>query len=346
MKKNVFLVLLLLASVTWVGAQQMLPQEDPFRVQVGGYLAADYIKTEVDGRYPDGTFENPLMGLLMSGQLAPQISFMTEATYYDENRFDLNQAWLSFQASEYFDAKLGLYVVPFGQFNENNLPHQTDTVNPPLNIEYLFPFTWRDIGATGSGSISGLEYVVYLGNGLSEGEFLSSGQQFRDNNRNKSWGGRLDLALGDGFSVGYSYYRGKYDDADSRDRILQAGTAIWSTSDYYIKAEYTHSRSETPDPFAAAEGWGYYIQTAMVWKNFRPVVSYQVVKYDDTFHGPGFEGPDTPGEGFHLDRTRWALGAVFMFAQNAYLKLEYDFNREKDVEIKNDAWLVQVAVGF
>jgi hypothetical protein len=35
-----------------------------------------------------------------------------------------------------------------------------------------------------------------------------------------------------------------------------------------------------------------------------------------------------------------------MFAQNAFLKLEYDFNREKDVEIKNDTWLVQVAVGF
>ena len=42
MKKNTFLVLLLLASVTWVGAQQMLPQADPFRVQVGGFLAADY----------------------------------------------------------------------------------------------------------------------------------------------------------------------------------------------------------------------------------------------------------------------------------------------------------------
>jgi hypothetical protein len=194
--------------------------------------------------------------------------------------------------------------------------------------------------------VSGLEYTVYLGNGLSEGEFLSDGQQFRDNNRNKGWGGRLNLALGDGLSVGYSYYRGKYDDENSRNRILQAGTAAWTTSDFYIRAEYNHSRSETPEPFADAVGWGYYIQTAMVWKNFRPVASYQVVKYEDAFHGPGFAGPDTPGEGFNLDQTRWAVGAVFQFARNAYLKLEYDFNREKDAEIKNDAWFVQVAVGF
>jgi len=41
MKKYIFLVLLLLASATWAGAQQMLPQTDPFRVRVGGYLAAD-----------------------------------------------------------------------------------------------------------------------------------------------------------------------------------------------------------------------------------------------------------------------------------------------------------------
>ncbi len=346
MKKNTFLVLLLLACVTWAGAQQMMPQTDPFRVQVGGYLAADYHKSEESGPYPDGTFQNPLLGLLLSGQLAPQVSFMTEASYYNGDRFDLNQAWLGFQASQHFYAKLGLFVVPFGQYNENNLPHQTDTVNPPLNIEYLFPFTWRDVGVTGGGSVSGLEYVLYLGNGLSEGEFLSSGQQFRDNNRDKGWGGRLALALGEGLSVGYSYYRGKYDDADSRDRILQAGTAAWTTSDFYVTVEYNHSRSETPEPFADAVGWGYYIQTAMIWKSFRPVVSYQVLKYDDTFHGPGFEGPDAPGEGIHMDRTRWALGAVFMFAPNAYLKFEYDFNREKDLEIKNDAYLLQVAVGF
>jgi hypothetical protein len=346
MKKIKYLCLMFSVLSSLAQAQQMPQQQDPRRVQVGGYLAADYARSEEYGQYPDGSFGNPLAGLLLSGQLVSRVSFMTESTYYYGDEFDINQAWLGFQASQYFDAKLGLFIVPFGQFNENNLPHQTDTVTFPLHIEYLFPLTWRDIGVSGSGTVSGLNYVIYLGNGLAEGEYLYSGQQFQDNNRNKGWGGRLDLVLGEGFSAGYSYYRGKYDDADSRYRVLQAGTAAWTTSDFYIKAEYTHSRSENPSPFEDSVGWGYYIQTAMVWKSFRPVVSYQALKYDDTFHGPGFEGPETPGEGFHLEQTRWALGAVFMVAPNAFIKLEYDFNREKDLEIKNDAWFVQVAVGF
>jgi hypothetical protein len=342
MKKIIYLGFFLIVCSSLAAAQMPL-QQDPLRVKVGGYLAADYAKSEAGGLYPEGTFQNPLIGVLMSGQLASGITFQTEASYYSDHRFDINQAWLGVQASEGFDAKLGLYVVPFGQFNENNLPYQIDTVNFPLNIEYLYPATWRDIGVTGGGTVSGARYVLYLGNGLAEGEYLTSGQQFRDNNRNKGWGGRLDLELSEGFSAGYSYYRGKVDDANSRFLVMQAGTVSWTTSDFYIKVEYNHSKSETPDPFADAVGWGYYIQSAMIWKNFRPVVSYQVLKYDDAFHGPGFEGPDSPGEGIHLDRTRWALGAVLMFAPNAYLKFEYDFNREKNLEIKNDTYLLQGA---
>ena len=233
MKNALVFGFLVFACVTLeAGAQQMMPQVDPFRVQVGGYLAAEYAKSEAEGLDPEGTFGNPLAGVVLSGQLAQRVSFTTEASFYHWNSFDLNQAWLSFQASEYFNAKLGLFIVPFGFYNENNLPHQMDTVTLPLNIVYLFPLTWRDVGVSGSGMVSGLEYAVYLGNGLSEGEYLSDGQQFRDNNRNKGWGGRLNLALGDGLSVGYSYYRGKYDDDNSRYRTMQAGTAAWTTSDY------------------------------------------------------------------------------------------------------------------
>ena len=112
MKKNKYLFLFLIVFSSLARAQQMLPQQDPFRVKAGGYLAADYHKSEEFGPYPDGTFENPLLGLLMSGQLAPQVSFMTEASYYDGDRFDLNQAWLGFQASQYF-----FYV--FKRFNRD-----------------------------------------------------------------------------------------------------------------------------------------------------------------------------------------------------------------------------------
>ncbi len=340
-----FGLLLILVGSSWSQVPYPAPVETS-RVQVGGYLAADYAKSEEEGLFPKGTFQNPLVGFTLTGHLAPQITFQTEASFYDGNSFDIHQAWIGLQASQYLNVKAGLYVVPFGQFNENNLPHQTDTINFPLSIEYLFPNTWRDIGVMASGNISGLLYTAYLGNGLYEESSLDSGQQFRDNNRNKAWGGRLEVTLDQGFSLGYSYYKGKYDDADSRNQIMQAATAAWMTADFYVKAEYNHAKLETPDEFDDGTAWGYYIQTVMIWKGFRPVVSYQVLNYDDSFHGPGFAGPGQPGLGISEEKTRWALGAVVALAQNAYLKFEYDFNREKNLEIKNDTYLIQVTVGF
>jgi hypothetical protein len=338
-------VLVVLFSTLAFGQTYPVPQE-PERISVNGYLAGEYAKSQSEGSLPLGSFQNPLLGLLLSGQPGPRITYQAEAAFSHGDRFDIRQAWLRVQTASYLDLKLGLFVVPFGQFNESNLPHLTDTINLPLNIAYLFPNTWRDIGVTASGTISGLQYAAYIGNGLAEGESLDSGQQFKDNNRNKAWGARLGFALEEGISADYSYHRGKYDDADSRDQIMQAAAAAWNTQDFYIRIEFDHARLETPDEFADGEAWGYYIQTAMIWRNFRPVASYQVLDYDDAFHGPGFTGAGTPGEGITQKKTRWALGAVISFAPGAYFKFEYDINREKDQEIENNMFLFQVAVAF
>ncbi len=336
---------MIFCSALAYGQGYPVPQE-PERISVSGYLAGDFAKSQPEGPYPRGTFHNPLLGLLLSGQPGPRLTYQAEVAFSGGDRFDIRQAWLGLQTASYLDLKLGLFVVPFGRFNESNLPHQTDTINLPLNIAYLFPGTWRDIGVTANGSISGLQYAAYIGNGLAEGEDLTRGQQFQDNNRNKAWGARLGFELEGGISADYSYHRGKYDAADSRNQIMQAAAAAWTTQDFYLRIEFDHARLETPDEFDDGEAWGYFIQTAMIWRNFRPVASYQVLDYEDAFHGPGFAGPDTPGDGIAQKRTRWALGAVISFAPGAYFKFEYDFNREKDQEIENDMFLFQVAVAF
>jgi hypothetical protein len=75
-------------------------------------------------------------------------------------------------------------------------------------------------------------------------------------------------------------------------------------------------------------------------------VSYQHFDYEDPFHGEGFLDPLFPGLGISDERERWSLGLVYNLSQTAFLKLEYQFNREKEVEEKNDMLLVQAAVSF
>jgi hypothetical protein len=241
---------------------------------------------------------------------------------------------------------MGLYVVPFGYYNESNLPHQQLYINFPLNIEYLIPLTWRDIGLAAGGQALGLDYTAWFGNGLADGEYPYKAQQIKDNNANKSWGARLQWSPDPRVGVAYSYYRGKYDDANSRYRVMQAAHGYWITQDFEIVYEYTHSKTENPDGFDHGTGYGYYGHLAFIWRTFRPFVSYQKLDYSDSLRGPGYEGPDMPGEGISVNRTRWAVGAYINLAQNVFFKFEYDFNREQDFEIKDDTWMFQIALSF
>lgn len=316
------------------------------QVKTGGYVSMEYADGQEEGEYSQGTFQNPLLGLILSGQFSPKMSFLAEATLAQGERIDISQAWLGLQGSRYFNFRLGLYMVPFGRFNEINLPHLTQFINPPLHAEYLFPFIWRDLGILASGMVSGVSYSVYLGNGLAEQESLSAGQQFRDNNRNKCLGGRFGLVLSEGFETTYSFYRGKYDEEGSRNLTLQAVTADWNADAFRVVFEYTKADMQHPDDYSDGKANGFYLQTMLNIGSLQPVISYQSLKYEDEFHGLGFGGKDIPGVGILEDKTRWTLGLVYTLSENVYLKFEYDFNREKETEIKNNLLLCQMALGF
>lgn len=338
----------ILIIVFVLGTGQLFAQVAPQRpqLQIQGYAAADYSKSQPDGLAPDGTFGNPLLGILFSGQISQRVRFMSEASYYSDNALDLNQAWAGVNMSRYLDLRLGLYLVPFGYYNERNLPHEQLYINFPLNIAYLIPLTWRDIGLAAGGQALGLEYTAWFGNGLGDGEFPYSGQMFKDNNANKGWGGRLLWTPDPRFGVAYSYYNGKYDDANSRYRTMQSAHGYWITEDFEIVYEYTHSKTENPDGYARGSGYGYYGHLAFIWRTFRPFASYQKLDYSDPLRGPGYGGADMPGDGIAVNRTRWAVGAVLNLAQNVFFKFEYDFNREKDFEIKDDMWTFQIALSY
>ncbi len=326
-----------------IGAQAV-PQNP--QLQIKGYAAADYAKSEKEGLVPDGSFGNPLLGLVFSGQLSQNVRFMAEASFYTDKTLDLNQAWVGVDTSQYFSLKLGLYLVPFGWYNERNLPHEQLYINFPLNIDFFVPLTWRDIGIAATGSALGLDYSAWFGNGLVESDGPDGGQQFKDNNANKGWGGRLLWAPESSIGIGYSYYRGKYDDANSRYRTMQAANAYWITNDFEWVFEYTYNTSENIPGYANGKGYGYYAHLAMVWKNIRPYASYQKLDYHDPLHGPGFEGPESPGDGISVKKTRWAVGAVFSLGPSVFLKFEYDFNRESEIQLKNDMYMVQIALSF
>lgn len=314
--------------------------------QITGYVSSEYLKSQEDGDNFKGTFSNPLFGLIISGNISNDFIYGAEFRITDISQVDVDQAWVGISPSEAFRLQGGLYLVPFGVYNLTNRPHQTTLITPPLHVSHCYPNRWRDIGLLVDGIIGSFVYQGYLGNGLREGESLRDGQQFEDNNKNKGMGGRVGWRLSQGFELAYSINNGKYDNENSRNLTLHGVDVNWMTEDWQILGEYTKAIIKNPDSYSSGEAEAYFVQVAMYLGGLQPFASYQKLKYSDPYHGPRYSAETGPGEGISIDRSRWALGLLYSPVANIRIKFEYDFNREKNIVIKDDQWAVQAAVRF
>jgi len=327
-----------------VAAAVLLALAVPARGQVkyGGYLALEYIKGQAESPYPHGNIENLLAGFLAAGQLGQKFGFALEVRALGVNEFDLDQAWAGFVPSEGFTVRVGLYLVPFGAWNTASRPYETLLIRTPLNLEFLYPASWRDLGVLVQGQVGVLSYSAYLGNGLAEAATTAGGaatagvQQFRDNNTDKAKGGRLGFVFGPGVKAGVSYYTGKYDDQNMRDLTLEGADLSWVSDQWEVHGEYSKAFLENPQPFARGELEGYSIWACMSFKSFQPVGSFQKVKFTDPFHNGGIA----------LDRSRWTAGLRYVLSSTLFLKAEYDWNLEKGTALKDNQWQVQVGLSF
>lgn len=309
-----------------------------------GYLSFEYAQGQEQSEFTHGTFQNPLLGFIYSGDITPRLSFVSEARFRHESRLEIEQAYLDVKASESFTFQLGLYLVPFGQYNLSNRPHQTMLVKAPLHVESLFPSSWRDIGILVEGRWGGIFYSAYLGNGLTEGSSLSDGQQFADNNKDKGKGVRAGVLLGRGLEAAFSYYSGKYDQENERDLILKGVDLSWMSRGFQILSEYSRADLENPSPFSKGKAEGYFVQVSFDINGIRPVGSYQKLIYRDPFHGEGFT--DSGGLGIDQEKSRWTMGLVYFASPNVLFKVEYELNREKEGEINNNVLFFQMALHF
>jgi len=321
---------ILLAGLLVSGAVELSGQ-----VKYGGYLAAEYLKGQPESEFARGSVQNLQAGLLAAGVVSPKWAFALEVRSRSEAAFEVEQAWIGFVPSQVVNIRAGLYLVPFGIWNRASRPHETLLIGTPLNLEFLYPASWRDLGLLAEGKIGVLVYSAYIGNGLKEADSLQEGQQFNDNNKDKGKGGRLGLEFGRGIQAGASYYTGKYDDLNERRLTLEGADLSWVTGQWEVKAEATRGILKNPEPFAEGKTEGYSVWMVMKFATLQPVGSFQRVKYEDPFHG----------EGTAFERTRWTAGFRFVLHANIFLKAEYQWNNEFP-KIKDNLVQIQATLGF
>jgi hypothetical protein len=314
-------------------------------VRTGGYLSFVFLKGQEASGASQGSFQDLRGGALASGELGQGFSFLVEARFRSESRFELEQALAGFRLGASGDLRLGLFLVPFGKYNESNRPQQTVLIGTPLNLEAAYPESWRDIGLTAQGRSGFLRYAAYFANGLGEKDGAAAGQSFRDVNKDKAKGGRIGFIIGEGFEVGASYYSGKYDRDNALRLTLEGADLTWVTKDYEIRGEYTRGLWQNPGGVPDGKADGFFGLIALYLGKLQPVASFQRWDPGDAVAGLRLVALEGGAETLAI-RTRWALGARYYLSPTFLVKAEYDINREKGLALKNNLVLVQAAVSF
>ncbi len=329
------------AAVILLAAPLCLKSE----IKPGGYFSFSCLKGQSQSGLSHGSFQDLGGGIFFMGQVTKEFDVAFEVRFGIDSKVELQQALISYKLGPDSSIKLGLFLVPFGKYNESSRPFQTLLVRAPMNIAGAYPEGWRDIGVCIGGKWSMLNYAFYAGNGLGEKDGIAAGELYKDINKDKGKGGRVGLSLGQGIEAGISYYSGKFDAENSRKLTIKGADLTYVTQGYEIRGEYTKAAWNNGDGLADGRSEGFHILSSMDFGNIRPIVCYQRWDAGESSLGyrllPQEDGPDIPGK-----RTRWAFALRYAIGPTFALKIEYDRNLEKSQSLKNDVLQIQAALSF
>ncbi len=328
--KHLGLVFFFLALTTCLTAQTETAAEE----KTHGYFSMSFLKGQKGGIFSGGSFEDIGAGILFSGHFTPQLQFRLEVRSRSEARFGLEEALLGLDLSKSANIQVGMYLVPIGRYNRQNRPQENMLVRVPLVVEAAYPLSWRDMGLLITGQTSFLNYAAALGNGLGEGPNQEPAQQFSDNNASKGLAGRLGILWGKDVETAFSYASQIFSSQGDRRVELWAADASWITENYHLSGEFIRTTYDPAGGGAGLRTEGWYVQLAFDYKTLWPIVSYQTVKNAPT-------ASEVP-----VRKNRWALGVSWILQPGILFKVEYDWNREPGLEVKDDLFSVQMAVSF
>jgi hypothetical protein len=195
-----------------------------------------------------------------------------------------------------------------------------------------------------------IKYEVAVVNGLNEdytqhsSDKVRNARQNRDNNNNKTIGGRIGFVPIKDLEVGFSYNAGKYDDNDDYTLEFIGVDLAFSFKDLTIRAEWIESEAETAE--CDVETWGGYANAAYKFLKDRWGLDYleAVVAFD--YLDPGQDIKDR----FFIEAEQitrgTSVGLRACIQEHFFIKAEYRFTDEDDPSLDNDAVYGQVVLAF
>jgi hypothetical protein len=332
---------------------------------VGGYR--DFPHHVGEGEFFFDGFE-PIFLL----QLNDHILLETELEFHGEG-VEVGYAQMDLIVNNWLTVVAGRYLAPIGFFNErqhaawiNKLP------DFPLMMEQvsLADFSLNGVQLRGAKYLCcsdlKMEYSLYVANGIGapgEGTLTDLADlgalkdTTHDVNEAMAFGGRLGFWLPEaGVTWGFSaFFNRPYGEVAGPDINLVQFDAGYHRCNWDARFEIAHMFEETSSFLGNnIDRWGLYAQVAYRpydaherWlQNTEFVFRYsyaQVTGVDPTkLDLTAFETPVAAP----VTRHQFAFGVDYYIYPSLVVKLAYEINRERGIDLKDDAILGQVAWGF
>ncbi len=293
---------------------------------IGGYLYTEYFQTPSK----KSNFDIHYLTVSLSGWANDKIYYYGELELehggVGGNNTFVEQAYIDYWFCPNIAIKIGALLTPFNRFDEFHDPISNYTITRPQMAREIGVSAWKDVGVDlhgyfDAGECYSFVYDYYIINGLGAGDNLRGSRQYRDNNENLAHGGRLRMIYKSDLELGFSGYRGAWDDEGQLD-LTMFGTHFMARTpiaDFY--GEFSWADSQNPLPTANGRISGYFVQASRLFcDRYRPTIRVGSLDYLD----PGNLRGRDPADG-NKDLREVVLAFAYYPTPKVAFKIEYAF---------------------
>lgn len=289
-KKGIVAAVLVLFASALVSAGGMAPGAASGALEIGGY--ADVLYTNYDEG--ESTFALGHFCLDMAAELSDDVVVMAEVEWARalpnvlsaaEVDAEIVAACIDCKIVDPITLRAGKFLVPFNVYNTTLAPADVAKLaTAPMMNQNVIPSKWAETGlqiygAIDTGTEVGLDYAVYMVNGL-DGTALDAIPAMKNNDvdvndGDKAIGGRLGLTTPGGIVLGISGYSGAYTADGAQDITMLGLDVCYAYEAFQLIAEYVDADQ---DGGVVESTDGFYMQGAYKFlEDYEVVVRYEEV---------------------------------------------------------------------
>ncbi len=323
---------------------------------ITGYGTAGYnVVTQASNENAFTTSLNPIFLF----QFQDRVLFEAEFEFELEGgvtRTGLEYAQVDFILTDNITFVGGKFLLPFGVFGDRLHPTWINKfpTAPPIYGHHVSAFgtdpllsILSDVGFMARGAVTpggfnlGLNLYAVQGPATEDPsepipsfEFQGSSE---DINTDKTFGGRIDIALPPWFEINVSAFNGDYDDQNVLDVTGWNVAGEFRYGSLEARGEYVQVRQEveTVSGFPSFIRDGFYAQGSYRLGMFEPVFRWTQIFASEL-------------EGVQQEAGAWqaGFGLNYWFSPSIALMSGFELNNELGTELDNDRFVIHIAYGF